>query len=130
MAGCILSQGMCWYIERHPIMYWYTVGHPIGTVPSFGLGYRVKSYWCWYIMSIPNYELGYYALFLNPSWSNVYHPGHALVYPGPNLGPWSGFGLSAHCCLLAVSTAVPNFGLNARFLEFKLRFSFNHLNHS
>jgi hypothetical protein len=65
------------YMLRHPIMYWCTVGHLIGAVQSFGLGYHVPSHWCWYIMYHPKFRAGIFCTI----------PGHVLVYPAQNSRP-------------------------------------------
>ena len=58
MAGTV-SQGMYRYILSHPMMYWYTGGHPIGTVTNFELGTMYHPIGTGISCTIPNSELGY-----------------------------------------------------------------------
>jgi hypothetical protein len=73
-----------WYIPSHPIIYWYTVGHPIGAGIS---------------CTIPNSELGYCVPSQDKYWYIL-----AKIWDG---GPK--FGLLGHCRRLAVSNRGPKF---------------------
>lgn len=90
----------------------HITGHPIDVVPSFGLGYYLPPYRCWYIIyhpklqagvlcTIPNSELGYFVPSQGMYWDIL-----AKIWDcGPGLGPLG------HCRLLAVSNYGPKFGL-------------------
>ena len=64
IPGPTVSQGIHRYILSHPIIYWRTMGHPIGAGIS---------------CTILNFELGYYV----PSQGMYYY------ILGQNSGPWS-----------------------------------------